>query len=445
MIRPISKRALFLVFSDAIAIAITYWIGFNLRFESDFLRLFQIPFFYLSEMVLLVLLYIFDLHNPFKVFKPAQTLAEIILSIAIGSIILAAVSYVERTFISSRLAFVYMSLSLLPLIFGIRLFYDYLFHSRMLDKKALVIGTGPLAVEITRAVRETPYSGIEVVGLVQEERNPDISRSGSIPIVGSLENLLSLIDWYKIQLAILALGQKHESSETSLMYDLFKQEIPVTSALSLFETLQGEIPYHVMDSHYLLGLMTQVKSKPYLKFKRLIDILASLLLLGFLSPILFVTMLVLRITSGGAIFFIQERIGKEGKAFRLIKFRTMNQVQKGKLRVTAVGKWIRRYRIDEIPQLINVLKGDMSLIGPRPEIPYFVNRSRKRIPFYDAVFTVKPGLTGWAQVKFRHVTSLKDYDKKFRYNLFYLKNVSLALDLIILLKTIRVVLLGDGK
>jgi len=123
----------------------------------------------------------------------------------------------------------------------------------------------------------------------------------------------------------------------------------------------------------------------------------------------------------------------------------MTEKGRGVKQVNSFAKWIRRYRIDEIPQLINVLRGEMSLIGPRPEIPYFVERSRKLIPFYDIVFSVRPGLTGWAQVKFRYATSVKDYNKKFRYNLYYLKNVSLLLDVLILLRTVRTVLLGREK
>lgn len=445
MILHISKRTLFLILCDALAIAFVYWVGFNLRFQTGIFQITGIPFFYLSEAIFLLLFYVFDLYYPFKVFKPLQTLTDLILSVSIGGIILAAVAYADRTFIAARATFVYMILSLIPMIFAVRMLYDFIFQSRLLDKKAVIIGTGPLAFEIARVVKETPYAGIEVLGFVKEHPKDSATRSNGNPILGSLANLLSLIDWHKIQLAILALDPKHEAPEAGLMSDLLKRGVSVTSAINLFEILQGEIPYQVMDSHYLLELMSQVKSRPYLKLKRFIDILAAILLLILLSPLLLITILILMVTGQDTIFFIQDRIGRDSKSFRLIKFKTMTEMTKGKPRVTPIGRWIRRYRIDEIPQLINVLKGDMSLIGPRPEIPYFVARSRKRIPLYDAVFTVKPGLTGWAQVKFRHVTSAKDYDRKFRYNLFYLKNVSPALDLMILLKTIRVVLLGDGK
>ena len=136
----------------------------------------------------------------------------------------------------------------------------------------------------------------------------------------------------------------------------------------------------------------------------------------------------------------------DGKVFKLFKFRTMTGPDAtNKQRVIWIGRWLRKFRIDETPQLVNVLKGDMSLIGPRPEIEYFVQKCRGIIPYYDAVFTVRPGITGWAQVKFLHTTEIKDYPRKFCYNLFYLKNLSLQLDLLIVLKTIRVVLLGRGK
>ena len=169
-------------------------------------------------------------------------------------------------------------------------------------------------------------------------------------------------------------------------------------------------------------------------------------MLVFFSPAMILSYLLLFFYGPRNIFFIQDRIGVDGKIFKLFKFRTMTSVDgANRQRVIWIGKWLRKFRIDETPQLINVLKGDMSLIGPRPEIDYFVEKCRAVIPYYDAVFSVRPGITGWAQVKFLHTTELKDYPRKFCYNLFYLKNLSFSLDMLIVLKTIRVVLLGRGK
>ncbi|HCM42472.1 MAG TPA: hypothetical protein DIS66_04075, partial [Candidatus Omnitrophica bacterium] len=180
--------------------------------------------------------------------------------------------------------------------------------------------------------------------------------------------------------------------------------------------------------------------------KRILDLVIVSVLLLLFSPVMLLAWLFLFFQGPKNIFFFQDRIGVGGRKFRLIKFRTMTKPDaSGRQKVTGVGRLLRKFRVDETPQLINVLKGDMSLIGPRPEIEYFVERCRKSIPYYDAVFTVRPGITGWAQVKFLHTTEMKDYPRKFCYNLFYLKNLSFSLDFLIVLKTIRVVLLGRGK
>ncbi len=445
LLKPISRRMLFLMLVDIAAVIVAYILAFSIRYGVGIYRLTEIPFFYLSLFVFPISLYIFDLYYPFKYFAPAQTFIDVILSVSIGGILLATASYFDHTFIlPSRVIFVYITLVLGPLIFCTRLLYDFIFKSRFLDKKTLILGTGPLASEIARAVTETPHSNIEIVGFVSENNKSIANSKNGIRVLGDLSNLISLIDWYGIQLVILALDPKRESSETDLMSQLFGLGVLVTSAIHLFERLTGKLPYEVLDNHYLLGLMAQIKTRPYLKLKRFADMIFGILLLIAVSPI-FLAAALLWFTGSKEIFFIQQRIGRDGAPFRLIKLRTMTENKHRKQTVTRFGKWIRRYRIDEIPQLINVIKGDMSLIGPRPEIPYFVARSRKRIPFYDTVFAVKPGLTGWAQVKFRYATSIKDYNEKFRYNLFYLKNISLALDLMILLKTIRVILLGRGK
>jgi lipopolysaccharide/colanic/teichoic acid biosynthesis glycosyltransferase len=179
--------------------------------------------------------------------------------------------------------------------------------------------------------------------------------------------------------------------------------------------------------------------------KRLFDLSFGGLVLAILSPILIFAMIILMCEDPRKVFFIQDRLGRDGKVFRLIKLRSMKKNRKGQPVVTLFGRWLRKFRIDEIPQLVNVIQGEMSLVGPRPEIAYFADRCRRKIPFYDLIYSVKPGLTGWAQVNFRYTTSMKDYEHKFRYNLFYLKNMSFILDLLILIKTIKIILLGKGQ
>ncbi len=442
----ISKRSLLLVIFDLLSIATAYLFGCLLQLGFHNLRSAYSPFLYFALFIFPILFFIFDLYYPFKYFKTAQVFIEVVFSVSLGMMACAALIYMDRSFTLPRFAFLYSTLLLVPLILVSRAIYDAIFHSRYFNKRVLIFGTGTLAWEIAKAICATPHSGIDVVGFVYGSMKPAANSKMEIPVLGAGSELPGLIEKFKIHYVILALESGEEATQGKELSMLVKHRSAyVVSALYLFEKLEGLIPYKFFDSYYLLELSSRVKMRPYLRFKRFVDLIFSALLLIILSPVFLLTFFILSFQGPGNIFFIQERIGKDRRPFRLIKFRSMGEIKRGKQTITGFGRWMRRYRIDEMPQLVNVLRGDMSLIGPRPEIPYFVKRSLKRIPFYDVVFSVKPGLTGWAQVKFGYTTSVKDYDRKFCYNLYYLKNISTTLDLVILLKTIRVVLLGAGK
>jgi exopolysaccharide biosynthesis polyprenyl glycosylphosphotransferase len=190
------------------------------------------------------------------------------------------------------------------------------------------------------------------------------------------------------------------------------------------------------------------------KIKRLMDVVISILLIILTSPIVIITAIAIKRESKGPIFYKQERSGLDGKVFKIIKFRSMRAdaeklsgpvwSTKDDPRITKVGKFIRKVRIDEIPQMINVLKGEMSLVGPRPERPFFVEQLSKEIPFYKRRLKVRPGVTGWAQVKHKYDETVEDVKEKLRYDLFYIENMSLSNDFKILFRTIFVVLFGQG-
>jgi exopolysaccharide biosynthesis polyprenyl glycosylphosphotransferase len=195
------------------------------------------------------------------------------------------------------------------------------------------------------------------------------------------------------------------------------------------------------------------KSKLTMWIKRVVGFSLSFVGLALLSPVIFVISILIKIESRGRIFYRQERVGENGKVFNLLKFRSMveNAEASGPVwaeandkRNTRVGRWIRKWRLDEIPQMFNVLKGDMSFVGPRPERPYFVETLRKEIRYYDRRFSVKPGITGWAQIKYPYGASKIDALEKLKYDLYYIKNLSPLFDLLIIFETIKVVLFGKG-
>src|SRR5690606_9419332 len=188
--------------------------------------------------------------------------------------------------------------------------------------------------------------------------------------------------------------------------------------------------------------------------KRVFDIVTALILLVVSLPIMLLTMLLVSLESKGPVFYSQERVGFNGRTFRVVKFRSMRSdaevdgkprwPQAGDDRITRVGRVIRKLRIDELPQLFNVLKGEMSLVGPRPERPFFVDQLVKDIPYYAVRHSVKPGLTGWAQVRYHYGSTVEDSQQKLQYDLYYVKNHTLFLDLLILFETVAVVLTGKG-
>lgn len=232
--------------------------------------------------------------------------------------------------------------------------------------------------------------------------------------------------------------------------------LQVASLTQIYEHFWGKLPVHFLENQWLLTTEGfSITHNPIgLRIKRLMDITLSLVLLAVTWPILLLTMIAIKIDSHGPVFFQQTRTGKNGKDFSIVKFRSMTVdaekdgaqwAQKNDSRVTRVGKWIRLTRIDELPQIINVLKGEMSFIGPRPERPEFNESLEQQIPYYQLRHLLRPGITGWAQVMYPYGASVEDAIEKLQYELYYIKNYTVGLDLLIVLKTIKIVLFGKGR
>jgi sugar transferase (PEP-CTERM system associated) len=233
------------------------------------------------------------------------------------------------------------------------------------------------------------------------------------------------------------------------------QGIQVTDYLAFWEREAGQIDVDHVGAGWLAfseGFRLNIWRRAT---QRVVDVVVSILFLALFFPVLALAALAIKLDSRGSIFFSQDRVGLDGRIFKVLKLRSMREdaekdgvprwATQGDDRVTRVGRFIRKTRIDELPQVLNVLKGDMSFIGPRPERPFFVDQIRKEIPFYDLRHRVRPGITGWAQVNYQYGASMEDAKKKLAYDLYYVKNNDALLDAAILVQTVRVVLFGHGS
>jgi exopolysaccharide biosynthesis polyprenyl glycosylphosphotransferase len=316
-------------------------------------------------------------------------------------------------------------------------------------RRALVVGAGPAAERIAQAVQRHPWTGVEVVGRVSE-RAEEPGSSGDLPVLGNVEDLAGLVDAANVDEVIL-------TSEGSSWRDRLSERIPEGWRADLlvwpspFETMIGRLRFRIVGDLPLLEARTQPLQPVGAFFKRTFDMLVSALMLVALAPVLLVAAILVAGTSVGGVFYRQTRVGRDGRVFELWKLRTMRrgaEIETGAVlaspndpRMTGIGRALRSARIDEIPQLWNVLRGDMSLVGPRPERPEFTAEFAESVPGWTLRHSVRPGLTGLAQVSGEYST---EPEIKLRYDLAYLNNWSFGLDLSILFRTLRVILTRRG-
>jgi sugar transferase (PEP-CTERM system associated) len=334
----------------------------------------------------------------------------------------------------------------LVLVFGVEM--DWLTH------RMLVLGTGPEALAVERALQGAAKSGVNLIGFfpISTSSVCAVSPDRVIRSTASLEDTIRKLEVNEVVVALQE--QRGGLLPVSQLLTCRLRGVRITDLSGFFERVTGEVPVDSLKASWLIygDGFRQNWSRRFVK--RALDVLAAAILLLFAAPIMLVAALVIFLESGRPIIFRQERVGLGGRTFMLLKFRSMRTdaekdgvprwASTGDPRVTQFGRFMRRTRIDELPQIFNVLKGEMSFVGPRPERPFFVSQLTEQVPFYGARHTVKPGLTGWAQVRYSYGASVEDAVRKLQYDLYYVKNHTILLDIVILLGTVRVVLSGDG-
>ncbi len=347
-------------------------------------------------------------------------------------------------------------LILLPSLVALwRLVYTHLVATFALGRRALVVGAGRTGRTLVQALREASL-GYELVGFIDDDRSKHGSVLDGIPVLGGWYDLQRQIEINKVNEVVLAItGEIHTNMLQALM-SCHERGIAMKPLTVLYEDILERVPVEHLGSKGLPSLFWQSSANltTYRLVKRLTDLILGLVGVVILAPLLPFLALAIYVDSPGSVFYTQTRLGRGGRSFRVLKLRSMilhaeqgNEARwasRDDDRITRVGRILRRIRLDELPQVINVLKGEMSIVGPRPERPQFVGQLQEEIPFYRARLAVKPGLTGWAQIKYRYGNTVEDALYKLQYDLYYIKHQSLVMDMLIILRTLRVLLTFQG-
>ena len=322
----------------------------------------------------------------------------------------------------------------------------------MLSKKALVVGEGAELEDVITLVNRTEDPGIKLNGCVTLKRLPSGSFISGVPVVGTVGELKECAAAFETETIIVATSLAHEPVLLRLLRPLRWGGIEVLDFVGLHEILAQEIPINHINDEWLLNAAMNNSVIHIRQIKRIMDVTIALTGLLVCAPICLLAALAVKLDSPGPVFFRQRRSGRDGRVYTLIKFRTMREDAEAKSgavwagkrdsRVTRIGNYFRKWRVDEIPQLVNVLRGEMSLVGPRPERPEFVETLDNAIPFYKERLLVPPGITGWAQVKYPYAASIEAARRKLQYDLYYIKHMSFFLDCLILLRTFKTIIVG---
>lgn len=322
-------------------------------------------------------------------------------------------------------------------------------------RRVLIVGTGPEAQGVARDLAAGRSARHTVVGFYPAGPDATHDALSGQSIFSSSSTIDQLVRKHRVDEVIVAV--REQRGGTVPMEQLLAcriRGIPVLDLAGFFERARGEVPTESLKASWLVYGHGFVQGHLRTTTKRVFDLVASLTLLIIAAPVMLVTAIAVRLESRGPIIYRQERVGLGGQPFMCLKFRSMRTdaekdgvarwATKNDSRVTRIGKFIRKCRIDELPQLFSVLRGEMSLVGPRPERPSFVSQLQEQIPYYDIRHSVKPGVTGWAQVRYSYGASIEDARRKHQFDLYYVKNNSLFLDLLVLVETVSVVLFREG-
>lgn len=401
----------------------------------------------LVVVVFLVLMYYFDLYDSLVLANRREVVTRLVGVLGSVFVALAVLYYAfpEVSLVGSSL-WIGVGIVVVAVPVWRRLFF-VLNRSARFSERAIIYGDGPLAGPLMQEISNRAELGVRVVGFVGQ--TPSMV-AGISQFDGDLDEL---VQRYNVQRVVVTMGDRRGKLPVEQLLKLKAMGVYIQDGPEYYESVTGKIPLESLRLSWLLFSPGFHVRNALRLYKRLFSLIMGALAFIITSPLMLLAAIAIRLDSPGPAIFRQTRVGEHGRLFTVYKFRSMNAgsdkkdltpAEHGDSRVTRVGKWLRRTRIDELPQLFNILKGDMAFVGPRPFVPEQEQEWVERIPFYRERWLVKPGATGWAQINRGYNATLQDNREKLAYDLFYIKNVSIGLDLYIIFATMKTLLLGRG-
>jgi sugar transferase (PEP-CTERM system associated) len=408
-----------------------------------------------TSLIFIVCMYYFDLYDSFVLSNPREVTTRVIQVLGTVCLLQVLLYYVFHSIQLDQKVFL-LGLVLVALFVTLwRTAFFALLRIPRLAQRAVLLGSSQLAPALAAEIEHRPELGIHLVGYVGQPADASGNHNlNGLRHLGGSANFLGIFEAQRIDRVIVAMADQRGNLPLADLLKLKTRGVLIEDGTDLYEAIAGKVPIQSLRMSWLVFSPGFRLSPRMLVYKRIFSIVLSLMALVFALPLMVIIAIAIRLDSRGPIVFRQKRMGRGGKIFTLYKFRSMREgadrdggphpALQNDPRVTRVGRWIRPPRLDELPQLYNILRGDMYFVGPRPFVPVEEEKLLEQIPFYAQRLTVKPGATGWAQVHRGYCATLEDNIEKLEYDLFYIKNASVGLDILTVLTTLKILLLGRG-
>jgi sugar transferase (PEP-CTERM system associated)/polysaccharide deacetylase family protein (PEP-CTERM system associated) len=455
--RYFPSRLFVMLFAELLLIVLGVWASVSLSIGSVHLSLLAHPLL-LGKALLVtgvcqLCFYFNDLYNLPSIRSHWQLLVRLLKALGLACFLLAFIYWVfpEARFGTGIVEALVFACTLIILTWRVAL--DWLERVYGREERLLIVGSGAIAQALLRQLRGRTDLPLRVIGFVSE--NPDeeeLPGFPSVPHLGPVSRLGEILRESRPDRVVTSLQERRHRMPAESLLTALVRGVWVDDACELYERLAGKVPVDIIRPSHLVFSGGFRKSAAIRFYKRFFGFVGAFLGLTVVSPLMALIAIAIKIDSSGPVFYRQPRVGLGGHIFEVVKFRSMcadaesqggpKWVEERDPRVTRLGRVLRHLHLDELPQLINVLWGEMDFIGPRPERPHFVERLRPQIDFYDVRHAVRPGVTGWAQVSLSYPRTVEEAREKLKYDLFYIKNMSVSLDLLILVRTLKFVLFG---